>query len=162
MHQRSRGAGTTLFTLLLILMFIISCFTLLLVGIRLYGKTSMHGNDGFNERTALSYITARIRRSDYQGIIKIVDFEGVSALAIQEEQEGLSYVTMIYAWDGQLRELLYRKGLSMSPEDGMPIIPVESLEFQKQENGLLEVHCKTKSGSTSMQMLLKSAGGGAV
>ena len=39
------------------------------------------------------------------------------------------YVTILYCYEGQLRELYMEDGLELSPADGVDVLPLERLEL---------------------------------
>ena len=46
-------------------------------------------------------------------------FGGGDALVLAEPTGGSSYVTLLYCYDGQLRELYVEEGYPLLPEDGL-------------------------------------------
>jgi hypothetical protein len=67
------------------------------------------------------------------------DFGGIPALSLYETFGETVYVTRIYPFNGWLYELFYETELEMQPEDGTPIIRVDSLLFEQLDEGLIRV-----------------------
>ncbi|MEA4919670.1 MAG: DUF4860 domain-containing protein [Clostridiaceae bacterium] len=80
----------------------------------------------YTARTLVSYVSAKIQGTNAAGNIYISDFDGVSALFLEEEIEGEYYITAIYCQDGFLKELFAQKDSGLSPSDGMEIISCQS------------------------------------
>lgn len=95
----------------------------------IYRSVVSTGDANATQRTALSYIANQVRRGDAEGVA-VVDFDRVPALQLRETgYDGTVYVTMIYCYDGQLRELYTEENSEFSPDDGLAILPLESLEL---------------------------------
>ncbi|MDO4552017.1 MAG: DUF4860 domain-containing protein [Bacillota bacterium] len=113
----------------------------------------------FGERTCVSYIAAKVRHYDSQAAVEIVDFNGMQALCLKEEIQGTPYVTLLYHYDGYVRELFFAQGAELLPEDGETIIAAEALELEEAEAGLLRVECVTEGRSAELYLALRSTGG---
>lgn len=109
-----------------------------LLGSNLYRAVAADSDGNYAHRTALSYVVNQLRRGDNGGIA-VGEFEGVGAVRTTETlDDGSVYVTLIYCCDGQLRELYMEEGTGLMPGDGIPLMPLDSLDFSL-ENGLLTV-----------------------
>ena len=68
------------------------------------------------------------------------------ALALYEEIEGVRYKTLIYCYDGYVRELFFEDGLQFHPADGQPVIAAQNLDVELAAGNLLRLTCVTKAG----------------
>ena len=100
---------------------------------------------GYDDHTSLSYTWSRIKNEDEIEKIYIDDFQGSAALCFNEEYNGTSYRTMIYTYDGWVRELFCQTTLFFSPDQGIPVIKAEKFYLKELENGIIEI--TTDSGS---------------
>ena len=109
-------------------MFFLLCATLTLSGGRLYAQTADAGSVNYQSRTALSYLVNQIRQGDRaDGGIAVTSFGGQDAVCIREQLEGGSFLTLLYCYDGQLRELFMEEGTGLQPGDGTPLLPLDGL-----------------------------------
>lgn len=113
-------------------------FAVLAVGLTamasgVYRSAAARGDRNDVRRTALSYLVNQTRRADRMGGIRTGFFGGEDALATYEEVEGAVYVTRIYCWEGQLRELYTPVDSQLSLADGIPILEMESLEISAED-----------------------------
>ncbi|BDF72815.1 hypothetical protein CE91St41_37980 [Oscillospiraceae bacterium] len=115
-----RGLRSTLVALLCALFFLLAMGTALLSS-GVYRAAAAASDENYAQRTSLSYLANQIRRAD--GAVGVGTFGGADALVIYEGD----YVTLIYCWDGQLRELYTEPGTGLLPADGEGILPVASL-----------------------------------
>ena len=149
-----------IFVLAIACAFAASILTVLMLGINIYGNIQKTADMEFNKRVCLSYITAKVHRNDNLGDVRVEQFEGSSALFLDEEFDGVAYNTIIYAYDGWLMELFCEKNLSLAPEDGTPVMEVDSVSFEAVKPNLLSVeYVDTDGGGGSVFINLRCEGG---
>lgn len=103
--------------------------TLLAAGV--YRTVTVQGDRNDTRRTALSYLVNQTRRADQMGGIEVTDFGG-DALELSEEVDGVTYVTLIYCYEGQLRELYMEADAGLGPEEGIPILKLKNLKISTE------------------------------
>lgn len=119
-------------------------FALLAMGVTLLGTgvyRAVAGDADANstQRTALSYVVNQIRRADAGGVA-VGTFGGADALRLTETgEDGSVYVTLIYCFEGSLRELYMEEDTGLAPEDGMAVLELSSLDLSVTENGGLDI-----------------------
>lgn len=128
--------------LVLCAVFFIFAMGITLLGSSVYRNTVSASDENRLYRTALSYLVNQIRRGDQLGGVSIGSFEGVDAVMLTEG----GYVTYLYCWGGQLRELYMEKDAGLTAEDGMPVLPVASFTATL-EGGLLHLTIADNSGA---------------
>lgn len=119
----------TLFVIALFCLFALSAIFLITIGANIYGKTVNNMEDNFNNRTALAYITEKVRQSDSTDSLSIGTFHECPALIITSKIEDTEYLTYLYEYDGYLREIMIRKGMTLDPGIGQTIIAVSSFSL---------------------------------
>lgn len=122
------GSGGVLRTATVLALCALYC--LLAMGVTLFGSSVYRGavaasDENYLHRTALSYLVNQVRRSDSGGAVQIGSLDGCDAVALWEGD----YVTYLYCYDGQLRELYTASDAGLGAEDGMPILPLEQLDI---------------------------------
>ena len=115
-----RGLRSTLVALLCALFFLLAMGTALLSR-GFYRAAAAASEENYAHPPALTYRPTHSRRAD--GAVGVGTFGGADALVIYEGD----YVTLIYCWDGQLRELYTEPGTGLLPADGEGILPVDRL-----------------------------------
>lgn len=136
-------------------------FFLLAVGVTLLGSgvyrsVAADANSNYTRRTALSYVVNQIRRSG-GGAVSLGSFGGADALCLRETAEdGSSYVTLIYCSGGQLRELYMEEGAELTPEDGVAVLPLDSLSIAAV-GGALEITAASGQDVWSVLITPRSA-----
>ena len=157
MKKRTSYTVDTIFVLVLFAVFATTVLFVLMSGAGVYKNTQMVMQERYEERTCLSYITAKVNHYDQNDCIYITEFEGIPSLAINENVEGTNFTTYIYCYDGYVKELMFQSGLEFDPSAGENIIEAKSLVFEKEGN-LITVKCTGTKGS-SASVSLNVAGG---
>lgn len=147
MKQDNGGRGLrTAVIVCLAAIFALLAMGVTLMGSGIYRSTAADADMNDSHRTALSYVVNQIRRGDALGV-SVGDFGGVRALRLTEAgADGTIYETLIYCYDGQLRELYMELGNDLSPADGMGLMDLSSLDFSV-EGGLLTVSAGDSAGN---------------
>ncbi len=123
-HNRRMGALAPfgVFTL-----FALVILSVLLSGASAYHRLVAENQIHDNSRTALSYISARVRRAESGQNVQKGEFAQKDALILQEQLDGQSYTTRIYCYEGYLMELYTPAEGTFAPQDGTRILPMEAL-----------------------------------
>lgn len=141
---KQRGGISLVFQLLLCCIFVFCLLSVLLTGTEVYKSVSSLSQDGYDGRTCLAYIEAKLRSADGAGSLRVGDFDGHSAVFITEVYDDTEYTTTIYYYEDQVYELFTLSDVELGPEAGEPIIEAESLSFS-HENGVITVTCGDKN-----------------
>ena len=124
MRMKKNNLGGLL-ALLMFTVFAISVLMILLNGANIVKKVTSRDKESFEKRTAIQYITTRIRQADQAGMISVNDAGDMLVLA--EEIDGYVYDTLVYCYDGYLREMFCERGFEQEPEFGEKILLLEDL-----------------------------------
>lgn len=143
--------------LVLALIFILGMFALVLAGINVYHSISEQMEINYSVYTGLDYISAKIRSSDRYGGVEITDFSGIPALLLYEDLDGYEYMTYIYCKDGFLMELFCESGAGLSPDDGSPLLEMDSLDLENS-GGLFKIACRVGGDSAETSIFVRSCG----
>lgn len=147
-HESKKWNITALMPLLVFFLFALCLLAVLLTGARVYRSTVQQGQARFENRTAVQYLTTRIRQADARGSLSCRSFGTAQALVIREEIGGEAYQTLVYCHDGYLRELFCAEGGQFQPRDGEAVLPVTDLAFSL-EQGLVRAELLLPDGSRS-------------
>ena len=120
-----------LFPLALFFVFAASAVMLILTASGAYRNTAAETEKNYNARTAMAYLTEKIRQGDENGAVFLDSFDGRDALAIRQAYNGASYTTYIYADEGALKELLIKDGTDATAASGKTILEVQSFEIEE-------------------------------
>lgn len=152
-HHSGRGLRSAL-TLVLCALFFLLAMGLTLLASGVYRGVAASSDQTYIQRTALSYLVNQLRRSDAADCVSITSFDGVDALRLEED----GYVTLLYCYDGQLRELYAEAGLDFAPEDGVAVLPLDSMTAYAQD-GLIHLTVESGGERWSASVALRSGGG---
>ena len=131
----------------------------LLGGVRIYRGLAERGQESFQRRTAMEFLETRLRQADSAGGVWLGAFDGTESregdtLFLRETLEGEEYLTRVYCWDGQLRELFTPADSDCRPEDGEVLLPAEALRLSR--DGTLLTALLTENGrETELRFLLR-------
>lgn len=125
-ENRQRHSISGLFTLILLLMFAFSTLSMVLLGSRIYKNGVSHLNRNYTTRTAVAYVTEKVRQHDEKDGISFAELDGIPALLMKDGINGDTFLTYIYFYNGALRELFVRSGTELSPDMGSQIVALDS------------------------------------
>ena len=154
MKQNNIGTAATL---IIFSTFAAAVITVLLLGVSAYRNINITSRAGYDERVSLSFIWTKARTWDSASGMYVDDFYGQRALFIDEIIGGQTFHTIIYYYDGWMRELFIEAGFDFHPRDGARISRVVSLDFEEFENGLI----KAFAGDEFVLISPRSDAGGA-
>ena len=123
-----------IFPIALLFVFAVSAFSVLILAADVYASTSGRLNANDENRTALSYISEKIRQNDFNGAIGTVTIDDTDCLALSAVYNETPCTTYIYVYDGVLKELFINDGVDVSLKNGRDIIPVSSLTIEQLED----------------------------
>lgn len=149
-----------LFVIALFCMFALSAIFLISVGADIYGKTVSHMEANFNSRTAFAYVTEKIRQADAEGAVNISYLDDIPALTITQTIEDTLYITYLYRYDNQLKELMVREDTPLGPAAGQDIMELTDFSLHKISDRLYSFSLTTTDGDTcQLYVSTKSTGG---
>lgn len=156
LKQEKHFVVDVLFVLALFGVFTISALVLITVGADVYQHTVRDMSRNYDDRTAIAYITEKVRQSDCilsdgSYAISLGSLEQQPALILTDEWDGDAYCTYLYLYDGWLKELYIRKDADIGNnilDAGQNIIRLEALEYGQPEEKLLSVSMTLSGGET--------------
>lgn len=138
----------SIFVLVLFAVFAITVLFVLMSGAGVYKDTQSLMTERYQERTAISYLVAKVNHYDSENSVYVTKVQGTQALACCEEMNGVSYTTYIYCDGSQIKEIMVETGMEFDPADGLDIIEAKALQLEKKDN-LIKIACTGLNGTTS-------------
>lgn len=140
---------TGVLVLLVFAIFAVSALLVLLTGADLVQGMARRDQRSYDQRTAIQYLTTRIRQADQAGAVFAAD-DGT--LVLLENIDGTLYETRVYCHEGYLREMFCESGYTLAPEFGEEILPMTDLMVSWDESF---VHlCLEMPDSTEVSLFL--------
>ncbi len=137
--------------------FAVCLFLVLLMGTDSYKRMMERDRYTYEKRTAVQYLTTRVRQSDIADSIAVMDFDGADALVLSETFEDETYETKLYCYDGWLMELYAEQGSDLLPMDGERILELKELKLSL-EDSLLQAKLILPDGA-ERSLCIKLRGG---
>lgn len=137
-QTRSRHVIDFIFPIALFFVFAASSLVVLILAADIYGSTTNQLQANDENRTALSYISEKIRQNDAGGALEIATVEGIECLALAADYNDVPYTTYIYEYEGMLKELFARDDASVSLKDGKDIMEISSLTILQIDDRLYQ------------------------
>ena len=156
--NRGRHTVGTPAVLLLCLVFAGSLLLTLAYGVRAYRAAAAEADTAYERRTGLGYISQKVRAYDCAEGPEAGAFGAGDALCFYEEAQGTRYETILYVYDGWLRELYCVAGLDVVPAAGDRLAPAQALAVEARD-GALTVRLTGTDGRTAERVLTVRAGG---
>lgn len=125
----------SLFTFFLLLTF--SLFTLMLAGMgsAIYRSGAASLDENYTSRTAVAFISEKVRQHDESGSIFLTSVGDIPALAFRDVVEGTPFLTYVYFYDGAMCELFIREDRTPKPALGSRIVKLSSLTVEELSAG---------------------------
>ena len=140
---------TGVFVLLIFAVFMASVLLVLLSGVDTVQKLTQRDQRTYHRRTAVQYISTRIRQADEIGAVSTEK----DTLILTENLDGVSYETRIYCCNGYLREMFCEAGAALAPDFGEEVLPMDHFQIT-QENNLIRAELHLPDGSKEILTLL--------
>ncbi len=145
--EKKKRSLTAIAALALFAVFTASMLAVLLGGAKVYRGLTARDGRAYEQRTAVQYVTTRLRQSEGAGSVSVAPFGNSNALHITQDIAGTSYTTCVYCHDGWLRELFARSDGQFSPEDGEKVLPLQDFD-PALKDGLFTAVLTEESGQT--------------
>ena len=139
-----------LFPIALFLVLSASSLFLVTLAANVYRKSVVREELNYESRTCLAYVTEKIRQSDEKGGVETGTFDGLPCLILRQTFGEQSYVTYLYGYEGELRELFIQEGTSMRAADGQRILEIHDFNITEQERGIFRISCSDGNGIESV------------
>ena len=133
--MRGRGSAANGMLLFLIYgMFALFSLFLVVIGAKVYRDLAFAGSENAEIRSAFSYVANKVRMSGgLAGAAHVENREGTAVLSLRESYDGAEYETVIYYYDGALREYFGPLGQRFMPQAGERI--AEAADFRIADAG---------------------------
>ena len=138
--------------LLVFAAFMISILMVLLTGADVVQKLTERDQNSYDRRTAAQYIATRTRQADSAGMLSVRSFGDGDAMVFAESIDGTIYETLVYCYDGYLREMFVEARTEQAAEFGEKIVPLESFRIDDC-NTYLQVELTFSDGQTETVIL---------
>ena len=145
--QENHHIVDVLFVLALFCVFAVSALILLLIGANVYQKTVNDMDANYNGRTAVSYITEKIRQNDSDSAVSVGTLMGKPSIILSQEVDGKVYQTYLYEYDGYLTELFTDPSLNLGDnilKAGHPLFPITDFTVTETTPSLYHFVLTTK------------------
>lgn len=141
--KRNKSIVDFMFIMALFGAFAITGLLVVLFGARVYQSTISRMDMNYSSRTALSYVTEKIRAHDFTGgadaaDVGVASYNGQSVLLLNETVNDRSYVTYLYVEDGILREFTAPSEYEFRYDQGTEILPIKEFRIDKKSDALYE------------------------
>ena len=146
-----------LFALLLYGLFALLSLLLVLIGAQVYKNIVATSDAHSTVRASLSYVANKVRAGDVEGGIRIETRQDLPLLVLEEQAGGATYETLIYYYDGALRERFQHSGAAFDPANGETLTALDGFALS-QEDDLLVVTVRDGDGQEHSLHIARRAG----
>ncbi|MBQ9247613.1 MAG: DUF4860 domain-containing protein [Ruminococcus sp.] len=142
--KRNKSIVDFLFILALFGAFAITALFVVLFGARIYESTVNNMNSNYEKRTAMSYVTEKIRSHDYTDGAN-VDETG-SILKLYQNTGDKKYVTYLFVADGYLKEFTADEDYDFDYKAGTKILAIKDFSVKKENDSLYRFNITDTNG----------------
>lgn len=148
-QTRSRHVIDLLFPIALFFVFAASSLAVLILAADIYSSTTNQLLANDESRTALSYISEKIRQNDADGALSIIEVDDLTCLAMSADYNGIPCTTYIYEYEGMLKEMFARDDADVSLKAGKDITAVSALSMTRLGDSLYQFTAVDSQGRES-------------
>ena len=142
--KRNKSIVDFLFILALFGAFAITALFVVLFGARIYESIVNNMNSNYEKRTAMSYVTEKIRSHDYTDGTN-VDETG-SILKLYQTSGDKKYVTYLFVADGYLKEFIADEDYDFDYKAGTRILAIKDFSVKKENDSLYRFNITDTNG----------------
>ena len=146
-QEKRKHVIDIVFPIALFFVFTVTALMVILFAADAYSDITACAEDNYTSRTALSYITEKIRQNDENGSVSAGSFDGCECMILSQEYDGQIYDTYIYERDDALYELFAKEDAEVSASDGTKIMEVSGLQIEQLDDGLFSISCRDSDGN---------------
>ncbi|MCD8395609.1 MAG: DUF4860 domain-containing protein [Lachnospiraceae bacterium] len=152
MYLRQKQHSTSsLFTFLLLLVFALFALLLAGTGAVVYQNSMASLDENYTSRTAIAYVSEKVRQYDSEGQISFSSVEDIPALALHSAADASAdTVTYIYFYDGSLCELYVREETVPTAAMGTAMIELSDFTIEQEQNLLRVTAISTEGEEMSL------------
>jgi len=158
-HKQSHHYIDILFVITLLGTFIISSILLLIMGLHIYQNSVRSMNLNYDTRTAFAYITEKFQQLDTDNSVSIRPFGDGDAVFFHQQINNSDYQTCLYLDKGELKELLTKSDVTLSPSAGQNIFPCKALQFTRLSDDLYHITIISGEGQKLSVYISTHSGG---
>ena len=150
--KRNKSIVDFLFILALFGAFAITALFVVLFGAKIYRTTVSNMSTNYEKRTAMSYITEKIRSHDYTQGIDVTDETGTGSgqdhtvLKLYQDMGDKRFVTYLFVSDGYLKEFTAEDSYDFGYDSGMEILAVSDFSVRKESDSLYHFNITDTNG----------------
>lgn len=131
------GAFAGLCSYLLVGLFAVLALFCVIVGAEVYRGTVENSRENAALRNAMSYVTGKVRTADAENAIRIAEGPEGNMLELSETIDGEDYITYIYGYRGEIRELFTAASYGFDPEAGEIVASAQRFSPSMEAPGLI-------------------------
>ena len=153
--KRNKSIVDFLFILALFGAFAITALFVVLFGAQVYKSTVSNMNTNFEKRTAMSYLTEKIRSHDYTSGADVADLHSLrsdgehSVLKLYQNVGDKRYVTYLFVDEGYLKEFTADEGYDFDYKTGTKILAIKDFSVRKESDSLYHFNITDMNGENT-------------
>lgn len=137
-----------LFPIIIFLLFTLGALFIILYSARTYQHIVEESQSSYNASTQSAYISQKIHAHDAGGKVYIGEIQDIPTLVMEQDFDGIPFITCIYEYEGKLRELFTAKeGGMLDPIAGMVLFDTTTFLPSYAAYGLLSIYIETPDGN---------------
>ena len=136
------------FTLALFGAFAVSAIMVVYFGAKVYESINASMDRNFTSRTAVAYITEKLRQRDSEGTADIVVLDGKNAIALVKKTDDDIESTYIFSDEGYLKEITVSGEEVPEVSEGVKVMELASFAVKEVAEGVYNVVIIDTAGNT--------------
>lgn len=149
MSRKNANSIEVMFPIILLVVFVVSAISVVLLAAETYRHIVRSAQENYDTRTAIEYVTEKVRQADASNAVSVGTFDSRNALILEQNLDGSTYRTYLYENNGQLCELYLKDGTAATAASGTAILSLSAFQAQQVSDHLLAITCTDSDGVTA-------------
>lgn len=146
--KERKGSANGMLIFLIYGMFALFSLFLVVIGANVYRDVVTVGDENTAVRATFSYVANKVRMNGGDpGEVRLEQREGVSVLVLPRTVGTEEYETLIYCYDGVLKEYFGKAGQDFAPGAGEKIVNVREFVLEEDGPGMLCLSALEEDGT---------------
>lgn len=146
LHIENTQMADLIFTMTLFCIFAICAVFVVIMGAKVYQNTTESMNQNFTARTAVAYVSEKMRQRDIEGSVRVMNIDGTSVLSMVRQYDISSVYSYVYVRDGYLQELTLTGITEPDLSMGSRILKVQNMTAEEISKGLVKIIITGETG----------------
>ncbi len=139
MERQTKHSIDIFFVIILFSLYTFCALFLTVIGADVYRVNVEDSQANYNTRTSILYVNEKIRQNETASAVIVDEYDGTDALVLSQTINDYNIKTWLYIENNYLCEATLSENVTLIPNIGQKIMPMNEIDFVLNDDGLLEI-----------------------